>query len=302
MEKGKIAFVGCGVIGAGLAANALIAGHPTALFDTCEISIIQKRLEEILDVFVENEVLTRAQADEALKRASYTNDLAEAVTDAIFVQESIPERLELKQDTYRQIQTAAGATPVIASSASNILPTNLQEGALHPDRILVGHPFNPSYLLPVVEIVAGKQTSPETVAFAKETYEAMDKIAPICRKEEIGYLVQGINSEILQTAIRLVAEGYASAEDVDKAIMYGPGMRLPVAGQLLTIGLGVDGGWRALAQKYIGSEAPKEYLMVADGVDEEMANRPPELGNDVESILKYRDKALIGILRLQHRL
>jgi carnitine 3-dehydrogenase len=300
--KDKLAFVGCGLIGAGLAANSLLTGHPTALYDTCDTAIIKERITAILNTFVTHGAYTQEQADEAAALATYTQDLAEAVRGAVFVQESAPERVDMKRELYRTIQETCGRDVVIGSSASNIMTATLAEGALYPDRIVVGHPFNPSHLLPTVEIVVGKDTSQETVDFAKRIYTEMDKVAVVCLKDEVGYLVQRINSQILETAILLVNEGYASAEDVDKAIMYGPGMRLPLCGQLLSIGLGVKGGWRALAQKYCGTEAPKEYLVVADGVDEEIAHRLPETGNEWEDIIRYRDKALIELQRIQGRL
>ena len=303
MKKDKLAFAGCGLIGVGLAANSLMTGHPTALYDTGDLEIVKGRIAAILDTFKENGVITQEQADEAASLAFYTNDLVAAVKDAVFVQESAPERLEIKQAIYRTVQETCGRDIIICSSASNIMTSTLQEGALYPDRIVVGHPFNPSQLLPTIEIVLGKQTSQETVDLAKKIYTEMDKVPVVCLKDEVGYLVQRINSQILETAIYLANNGYASVEDVDKAIMYGPGMRLPLCGQLLSIGLGVaGGGWRALAQKYCGTEAPKEYLVVADGVDEEMAHRPAAIGNDTESIIKYRDKALSELQRIQGRM
>ncbi len=140
MEKNKLAFVGCGVIGAGLAVNAMLAGFPVALYDNGDLDVVKKSIREILDMFVENGAYTRQQADEAAARAVYTQDLAEAVKDAVFVQESIIERLDIKRDLYRQIQTLAGDKIVIGSSASNLIPTQLQEGALFPDKIVLGPP------------------------------------------------------------------------------------------------------------------------------------------------------------------
>lgn len=302
MEKRRLAFVGCGLIGVGLAANSLLTGHPTSLYDTCDPQIIRKRISDIFDLFVEHGAYTREQTDAAAALALYTDDLSEAVRGACFVQESAPERLELKRSIYRMIQEVCGPETVIGSSASQILPSDLQEGALYPDRILSGHPFNPSHLLPAVELVAGKQTSPEALAFAKEIYTEMDKVPCVCLKEQPGYLVQGINGKILLMAIDLVAQGIATAEDVDKALMYGPGMRIPLCGQLLTIGLGCQGGWREMAQKYCATEPPKEYLLVADQVDVELANRPEALGNTLESVLRWRDESLIDLQRIQKRM
>ena len=156
MEQKKLAFVGSGMIGGGLAANALLKGYPCAIYDVVPVEKIRQTMEKLMDILVEAEAATAQDAQAALARASYTNDLAEAVKGAVFIQECVPERLELKQDIYRQIQTVTGPDAILASSTTAMLPSVLQEGALYPQSILVGHPYNPSYLLPLIEVCGGK--------------------------------------------------------------------------------------------------------------------------------------------------
>lgn len=299
MEKGKLAFVGTGIIGAGLAVNALIAGFEATLYDIADLQITKDRIRQILDTMVEAGAFGPEKAEEALANAHYTNDLREAVEGAVFIQECVPERLELKQTTYRNIQEITGNVPVIASSTTGLMPSELQKDALYPDRILVGHPYNPSYLLPLVEIVGGSQTSDEAKAFAREMYSSWGKVPVYCNKEVYGYLCQHVNWGVRDIAMRLVREGIGTAEDVDKAIMYGPGMRFPITGQLLTLALGVEGGWANISMKYAGKPASEEELELDRQVNEELANRPEAIGNTTEEAIKFRDKMLVAMLKVQ---
>lgn len=302
MRKEKIAFIGTGIIGAGLAVNALIAGNECILYDVADLNEAKQRIHNILQSMVEAEAFTQDVADEAYARASFTNDMGEAVADVFFIQESVPERIELKRSVFRQIQEIAGDRPVIASATTALMPSELQEGALYPERILVGHPYNPSYILPLVEIVAGKQTSEMAVAYAKDMYNSWGKVPVICLKEVYGYIAQHINWGIRDIALKVVQDGICSPEDMDKAIMYGPGMRLPITGQLLTLSMGVEGGWKNFQSKYYGKEAtPFDYWLDYE-LQRELERRPAEIGNTLESAMKFRDKMLVAELKLQHLL
>ena len=299
MEKGKLAFVGTGIIGAGLAVNALCAGYKATLYDVVDLQIAKDRIRGILDTLIEAGAFDQAKADEAYANASFTNDLKEAVEGAVFVQECVPERIEIKQATYKSIQEIVGDVPVIASSTTGLMPSKLQEGALYPERILVGHPYNPSYLLPLVEIVGGEKTTDEAKAFAKEMYASWGKVPVYCNKEVFGYLCQHVNWGVKDIAMKLVRDGIGTAEDVDKAIMYGPGMRFPITGQLLTLALGVEGGWANMSMKYAGKPASEEELELDKQVNEELANRPAQIGNTTEDAIKFRDKMLVAMLKVQ---
>ena len=300
MGKIKAVFVGTGMIGAGLAANAMLNGYETVLYDVVPQEKMRENISHILDILVEAGAATKAQADQALADCQFSNNLEEAVKGAHFVQECIPERLELKKSTYAAIQKVTGPDAVICSSTSKLFPTKLQEDALYPQSILVGHPYNPSYLLPLIELCGGEQTSPEAIQQAKEIYTGMGKVAVVCKKEIYGFIVNRLSWAALEAAKECVRDGVCSVEDMDKAIMFGPGMRMAVTGQLLTISLGVDGGFRAIAEKY-GEEPTPWNEVYAQGVDEEIANRDPAMGNTVDGVCKFRDHAFAELLKL-HKL
>ena len=295
----KLAFIGTGIIGAGLAVNALAAGNACTLYDVVDLQLAKDRIKNILDTMVEAGAYTQEKADAAYARASFTNDLKEAVEGAVFIQEAIPERIELKQSTYRQIQEIVGAVPIISSSTTALMPSELQKDALYPERILVGHPYNPSYILPLVEIVAGKQTSQATVDEAKAMYDSWGKVSVICLKEVYGYIAQNVNWGVRDIALKVVQDGICTPEDMDKAIMYGPGMRFPITGQLLTLAMGVEGGWKNMNPKYYGKPATEFDLWLDKELDQELANRPEQIGNTLESALKFRDKMLVAELKVQ---
>lgn len=298
MKTFKATFVGTGMIGAGLAANAALNNFDITLYDVVPIEKMQANLEHIMDILVEAEAISRDKADTALAGVHYTTNLEDAVHDVDFVQECIPERLQLKQDTYRTIQNVTGSSTVIASSTSAIFPSKLQEGALYPGSIVVGHPYNPSYLLPLIEICGGEGADPAIIAKAKEIYEAMGKVPVICKKEINGFVVNRLSWAALASAKECIQKDICSVEDIDKAIMFGPGMRMAVTGQMLTMSLGVDGGFRKMAEKY-GDEPSEFDEIYAQGVDEEIANRPDWQGNTVDEVCKYRDKMFVQLLKLQ---
>lgn len=298
MEKKKLAFIGSGMIGAGLAANALLNGYPCVIYDVVEPTKIRNTVRTVMDILVEAGATTAEAAEEALAGAGYTNDLKEAVYGAVFVQECVPERLELKQSIYRQIQEMCGPDTIIASSTSAMMPSVLQEGALYPQSILVGHPYNPSYLLPLIEVCGGKATAPETIAAAMEIYTGMGKVPVHCKKEVEGFLVNKLSWGAMEAAKQVVLDGVCSVEDMDKAIMYGPGMRMAVTGQIMTMSLGIQGGLRAAAAKY-GKEPNEADCILGDGVDEAIAHRTEEQGNTVEGVIRYRDRMFAAILKEQ---
>ena len=295
--KNKIAFAGAGMIGAGLAVNAMLHGYETALYDVCDLQIVRDRIHQIMDIMIKAEAVTEEKAKEALNLATYTNDLREAVEGAVLVEECLPERIDLKQSVYRQIQEITGKETVICSSTSGLFPTKLQEGALYPESILVAHPYNPSYLLPLIELCGGEQTAAESIAQAKQIWEAIGKVPVVCQKESEGFLVNKLSWGCMQAAQEAVKNGLCSVEDIDKAIMFGPGMRMAVTGQLLTISLGCEGGFLALAEKYGKPATPEDHLY-AEGVDAEIANRKPEQGNTVEGVCEWRDHMFADILKL----
>ncbi len=298
MERFKVCIAGAGLIGSGLGVNALTHGFPVAMwvFADWEIELCKKRVGEMLDTLEKNEAITAQEKADALSRVSYTTDLKEAVTGSGFIIEGGPENTEVKRKFYAQIEEYCEPDVVISSTTTAKLPSQLQEGAKHPERILVGHPYNPAYLLPLVEICGGKQTEEKYIQYAVKFFEEIGKVAPICRKEISGYIVNRVNWAVSDEAQKTVRDGVCTVEDMDKAIIYGPGLRFAITGQLLTLSLGVEGGFRKMEEKY-GSPI-QDAEKIAQGVDDEMAHRDPAIGNDPDSISAYRDSMIIKMLKL----
>lgn len=295
----KITFIGTGIIGAGLASNAILRDFDVTLFvrGAAKEAALRETLEKIFGILIDAGATTREIADEKMAKVKFSYDLAESVRGADFVQESISERLELKKETYRTIQETVGKNVIICSSTSALFPSKLSEGAVYPENILVGHPYNPSYLLPLIEICGGPTGSPAAIDKAKKVYTAMGKVPIVCRQEINGFIVNRLSWAALDAAKESIVKGVCSVEDMDKAIIFGPGMRMAVTGQLLTMSLGVDGGFREMAKKY-GKEPDPADLLVADGIDEELANRTVEQGNTPETVELWRDKMFVNILKL----
>ena len=301
MKTYKAAFIGTGMIGAGLAANAVLNGFDVTLYDVVPVDVIKNNLKKIIDILVEAGAVKSEKAEELFAKVKFTNDLKEAVQGVDFVQESIPERIQLKKDTYRTIQEVTGPETVIASSTTALFPSKLQEDALYPGSIVVGHPYNPSYLLPLIEVCGGPGADPAIMDKAVEIYKAMGKEAIVCQKEINGFIVNRLSWAAHEAAKECVREGICSVEDIDKAVMFGPGMRMAVTGQMLTLSLGVEGGYRKMAEKY-GNEPTPYDEMYAEGVEAEIANREPWQGTTVEEVCKFRDKMFVDILRLHKML
>ena len=141
----------------------------------------------------------------------------EAAQGADFVQENAPERLDIKRQVYAGLESVLGPDVIIASSTSGIMPSTLQEGMQHPERLVVGHPFNPPHLIPLVEVVPGKQTSEATVQAVLALYRALGKTPIRLRREVVGHIANRLQAAIWREAVYLAREGVASVEDIDLA-------------------------------------------------------------------------------------
>lgn len=222
----RVAVVGTGVIGESWARLFLSRGHDVVATDPAAGA--EERLRAALG---------------PASRLTFTDDPAAAVADADFVQESGPERLEVKHALLATLDAATRPDVVIASSSSMLRPTDLARGAPeHPERVLVGHPFNPPHLVPLVEVVPGEGTSPGAVEAAMAFYRAVGRSPLRLRAEMPGHLANRLQAALWREAYSLVARGVATVADVDTAITEGPGLRWaalgPITGQHLSGGAG----------------------------------------------------------------
>ena len=225
--------------------------------------------------------------------------------DAEFIQESGPEREDVKLALFKEIDAAAPPQSVIASSSSGFMVSVMQPACKHPERCVIGHPFNPPHLIPLVEVVGSAQTSPQAVAAAMEFYKSVGKRPIHIKKEVRGHVANRLQTVLWKEAVQLVAEGVVSVSDADAAIAYGPGLRWALMGPHLTFHLaGGEGGMTHFmhhiapaAQTWIddGGEpwlTPEVQKLIIDGVAEEAA------GRSIADIAKWRDRKLVDILKV----
>ncbi len=297
-----VAVVGTGVIGASWAVHFLARGLDVIATDPAPGA--EARLRR--DIAAHWPTLTRlGLADDASPdRLVFTNDAENACASADYVQENGPERIDLKHELFARLDRAARLDVVIASSSSGLLPSDIQAGCPdHPERVLVGHPFNPPHLIPLVEVVPGGRTSAAAVETALAFYVSVGKKPIRLRHELPGHVANRLQAALWREAYSLVDRGIASVADVDTAIAYGPGLRWAVLGPFALQHLsGGDGGlahniehlgppmvawWDDLRQPDL---TPELAARLVAGVNEELA------GVDTTTLAESRDVVLAALL------
>lgn len=303
----RVAIVGCGLIGASWAALFLGRGHDVVATDPAPGAETRLR-DAVRDAWVSVEALGLADGSSP-DRLRFEPDLARAVAGADFVQENGPERIDVKRETFRLLDEAARPEVVLASSSSGLKPSDIQAGcARHPERVLVGHPFNPPHLVPLVEVVGGRQTSEAAVAAAMAFYARAGKHPIRLRRELTGHVANRLQAAIWREAFHLVETGAASVADVDAAIAHGPGLRWALMGPCLLNHLsGGEGGirhtlahlgplmeamWDDLGSPRIGDGLTDA---LAAGIGDELAGRP------LAEVVAERDAILVELIARKRR-
>lgn len=304
MTVQRVAVVGTGVIGASWAAHFLAHGLDVTATDPSPGA--EERLRS--DVAAIWPTLTPA-AGGSPERLAFTSDVAAAVADADFVQENGPEREDVKHEVFAVLDTAARPDVVLASSSSGLLPSVIARGCpRHPERVVIGHPFNPPHLIPLVEVVPGERTSEQAVEAALAFYTAVGKKPIRLRQELPGHVANRLQAALWQEAYSLVERGVATVADIDTAIAHGPGLRWavlgPFANQHLSGGPGgiahvlehlgppTEAWWRDLGQVTL---TPELVAKLVAGVDEELA------GVDPAELIARRDAVLTALLDAKAR-
>ena len=237
MKKLSIGVIGFGVIGQRWAACFAHAGHDVRVFDPGEDRAEAFRAASP-GLFADLDALNGPAEPGAVEVFA---TLAEALSGVDFVQENGPEVLALKRRLLADIESHIGEEVVIASSSSALLVSDMQAECARPERIVLGHPFNPVHLMPLVEIVSGERTSPETITFARGFYEAIGKKPVTLNREVTGHLALRLMGAMWREAIALVRDGVASVEDVDRAFVYGPGPKWTLQGSFISNQLNAAG-------------------------------------------------------------
>jgi carnitine 3-dehydrogenase len=298
-----IAVIGTGVIGAGWAARCLAHGHDVMAWDPGHGA--EGKLRAAIDNAWGALERTGLADGASRDRLVFVSSVEAAAAPADFIQENAPEREDLKQDLLARIDAAAKPEAIIASSTSGLLPSRLQARMKRPDRFVVGHPFNPVYLLPLVEVVGGDRTAASSIEAAKDFYASIGMRPLHVRTEIEGFVADRLMEALWREALWLVKDGVATTEEIDAAVIYGCGLRWSLMGTFLTFHLaGGEGGMRhmlhqfgpALKLPWTKLEAPEltpDLIdRVADGCEHQAA------GRSIKDLERRRDDFLIELLAL----
>jgi 3-hydroxyacyl-CoA dehydrogenase len=303
----EIAIIGTGVIGASWSALFLANGLDVVATDVAPNA--ETSLRHFVDAAWPALERLGLAPGASRSRLSFTPELESAIRAADFVQENGPERIDFKKKLYRQLDESLAADVIIASSSSGLTMSAIQSDCpLHPERCVIGHPFNPPHLVPLVEIVGGAKTSEATILRALEFYTGLGKQAVRLHKEVPGHVANRLQAALAREVYYLVAEDVISVADVDRALCWGPGLRWGIMGQVLLNHLGGgQGGIEHFFEQFTGPMTawwkvlgspeltPAVQNKLAAGLHEEVGSR------SMAELEAQRDEILLGLLELRKK-
>jgi 3-hydroxyacyl-CoA dehydrogenase len=301
----RIAVIGTGVIGASWTALFLSKGLDVVATDIAPDA--EASLRRFVDVAWPALKRLGLAANASQSRLTFKADFVTAVKGADLVQENGPERIEFKRKLYGQLDGLLPPDVIIASSSSGLTMSEIQIACpSHPERCLIGHPFNPPHLIPLVEIVGGAKTSEDTIQRASDFYTALGKRTIRLHKEVPGHVANRLQAALAREVYHLVAEGVVSVADVDAALCWGPGLRWGIMGQVLLNHLGGGQGgiehffqqftapitawWKVLGSPQLTPELQQKLI---DGVRAEAGS------HSIDGLAAERDEVLLGLLELR---
>jgi 3-hydroxyacyl-CoA dehydrogenase len=299
-----IAIVGTGVIGASWAALYLARGFDVVATDPAPNAEanLRKYVDEAWKVLTSIGLSTGASRN----RLAFTTDMKKALSAADFVQENGPERPDFKMKLFADMDESTPPDSIIASSSSGITPSVMQSKCARPERVLVGHPFNPPHVIPLVEVVGGAKTAPDAIQQAMQFYAAIGKKPVRLHKELPGHVANRLQAALYREVMYLIQQGVLSVEDADDAVSYGPGLRWGVMGPSLQWHLGGgSGGIKHFIEHLMGPLAgwmkalgtpditPDLKQTIVEGVMREAASR------SVEQLAQEENELLVELLRLR---
>lgn len=303
----RIAIVGTGVIGASWAAEFLARGLDVVATDPAPKA--EANLREYIDEAWKDLTSIGLSKGASRDRLRFTTNMKEALSEADLVQENAPERPDFKIKLYAEMEEVAPVDSLFASSSSGITPSVIQSQCKHPQRVVVGHPFNPPHIIPLVEVVGGSKTSPDAIQQAISFYASIGKKPIHLKKELPGHVANRFQAALYREMLYLIEQGVLSVEDTDAAVCYGPGLRWGVMGQSLQWHLGggaggiqhfmdhlmppLEGMMKALGTPNITPELKQKVI---NGVMREAAGRP------VDQLAQEENRVLIGLLKLREEI
>jgi len=301
------AILGAGVIGASWTALFLAAGHSVAVYDPAPDA--EKKVRDyVQNAWPTLQALGLAEHGN-MQAVSFYTDATEAVKGASFIQESVPERLPIKHALYALIEEVMEPNAVIASSASGLTLSEMQAGWKNASRFVLGHPFNPPHLIPLVEVMGNQATDTGVVELAEAFYKGVGKVTIRVEREVPGHVANRLQAAVWREAIHLVKTGVASVEDVDKAMWAGPGLRWAAEGPTMLFHMGAgEGGLAEFCERYTDSfnrwwdDLGELHLdeataaMLTEGVKAEAGGASPEeLSKRRDALITAMQQATAGL-------
>ena len=302
----KISVIGTGVIGTGWIIRCLVHNKKVVAYDK-DIKLKKKLIVEIKRAWPFVKKFFNKNKPN-LKNLKYVSTIEEAVKTADFIQECATENYNLKTKLMKNIGKFAKSNAIISSSSSGLLPTKIYSKCKNPSRTMIGHPFNPVYLCPGVEIVPGKKTNKFYLNKAKKFYKSISMNPIMVKKELPGYLSDRLQEALWREALHIINEGYATTEDLDRAIEDGPGMRYSLMGTFLTFHLaGGKAGMKhmlkqfgpALKLPWTKLKAPKLTKKLSARIIK--GTKQQSKGKSVASLSNIRDEYLVNLLKMRKK-
>ena len=302
----KIAIIGTGVIGSGWTLRLLAKKKEIYVF---EPSIKQKKflLDEIKRTTKSLKNFYKISTI-STKKLYFKKTIREAVKDVDLIQENVPENEKIKKKIVKEISKWSKPNAIIASSSSGLLPSRIQSACKNPARFIIAHPFNPVYLLPLVEIVKGKKTKLDCLKKSEIFYRSLGMIPLIVKKEVEGYLSDRLQESMWRESLHIINENIASTDDLDKAIIHGPGLRWSLMGTFLTFHLaGGKMGMRHMLNQFGPSLKLPWTKLKAPKLTKKLSNRiikgtkKQSKGKSIKELTTIRDNFLIDLLKLKNK-
>ena len=300
----RITCIGAGPIGGGWAAHFLAQGYQVTsyLHAESEYDALMRLLETAWTSLKSIGLAEGASMD----NFNWTTDLTEATEKAEFIQESIPEILPMKQALYKILGDTVDANVVIASSTSGLSMTDIQADCATPGRTVVAHPFNPPYLLPLVEMIGGEKTSQQTVEWTEQFYKIAGKAPLVMKKEIPGFIATRLQEAIWREALHMVANGEATVEQIDQAVVNGPGPRWALMGPCEIFHVGGGEGGMAYCLDQFGPALKLPWTrLIAPELTSELRNAMVDgciemtAGQDFASLSKKMNDGLVEIAKMK---
>jgi len=301
MEK-TVAVIGAGLIGRAWAMVFARAGWRVRVHDRDSAQLLAAQTFIATSLAEQAEFGLVADADAARARLTYVGTLAEALADVDWVQENLPETLEVKREAFAEIDRLAPVDAVLASSTSAITASQFTEALPGRARCLVAHPVNPPHLVPVVELCGAPWTAPAVIERAQRVYAGIGQVPIVVRREIDGFILNRLQGALLSEAMRLVEEGYVSPQDLDKTVCDGLGLRWSFMGPLATIELNAPGGVADYCARYgpglrrlAAAPAPPEVWDDANVAKVAAALGPPASASEIDTRMRWRDRRLMAL-------